>query len=492
MADVVNVVPRGYTENPDLMPVPRSQQKYGTWTWMLMMFSMNTCIPMFFLGPIGQGMGLNLWQAIWGSLIGNLVAVIVMWFNGVAGVKHGLNYPVQLRGSFGFGGGHVPVILRGLAGLMWFGIEAWAGSLAITMIIVKLTGVPNDQVTAVAIKYIIPALLVYLGSFVLVMLFGLQGIGKMANWAGPIMLVYFVWLVIFLLTRSEFQPNIPKLWTSTVGYFSLPFLAYLAVQTNWWATVALNISDISRGINPEKKGAFGTGLFVGIVLCQVLGTALGFTAATLTGTILPQDIIVKFSPGIFAVIVGLLFAFLAPWSTDMTANSIPLFNIIMSTFKARWKTAVIIGSIIAFFATPWWLRFFGGSSDQAINYINYMQAWAGNYGILLGPIAGIMIANFWIVRKQKVDLQELYTRPSKGLWRLPGFLALIATWVVCYIVAFVVAAVAPQWKDSFLAYITVFSLKIPFPGGVIWYVSVVAGILFEWLFGSLMSKPKAA
>jgi NCS1 family nucleobase:cation symporter-1 len=483
MADVVNVVPRGYTENPDLMPVPRSQQKYGTWTWMLMMFSMNTCIPMFFLGPIGQGLGLNLWQAIWGSLIGNLAAVIVMWLNGVAGIRHGLNYPVQLRDSFGFRGGHVPVILRGLAGLMWFGIEAWAGSLAITMIIVKLTGVPNDQVTAVAIKYIIPALLVYLGSFVLVMLFGLQGIGQMANWAGPIMLVYFVWLVIFLLTRSEFQPNIPKLWTSTVGYFSLPFLAYLAVQTNWWATVALNISDISRGINPAKKGAFGTGLFVGIVLCQMLGTFLGFTAVTLTGTILPQDIIVKYSPGAFAAIVGLLFAFLAPWSTDMTANSIPLFNIIMSTFKARWKPAVIIGSIIAFFATPWWLRFFGGSSDQAQNYINYMTSWASNYSILLGPIAGIMIAKYWLVRKQKVDLQALYTKPAKGLWSASGFLALLGTWVLCY----VTAALINQ-----MAYLNIGSLKVPFPGGVIWYFSVVYAILLEWFFASVIKDPKAA
>jgi nucleobase:cation symporter-1, NCS1 family len=476
MADVVNVVPRGYTENPDLMPVPRSQQKYGTWTWMLMMFSMNTCIPMFFLGPIGQGMGLNFWQALWGSLIGNLAAVVVMWLNGVPGMKYGLNYPVQLRGSFGFGGGHVPVILRGLAGLMWFGIEAWAGSLAITMIIVKLTGVPNDQVTAVAIKYIIPALLVYLGSFVLVMLFGLQGIGQMANWAGPIMLVYFVWLVIFLLTRSEFQPNIPKLWTSSVKYLSLPFLAYLAVQTNWWATVALNISDISRGINPEKKGAFGMGLFIGIVLCQMLGTALGFTAATLTGTILPQDIIVKYSPGAFAAIIGLLFAFLAPWSTDMTANSIPLFNIIMSTFKARWKTAVVIGSVIAFAATPWWY------AKGADTYFGYMQAWAGNYGILLGPIAGIMIADYWIVRKKKIDLQELYTKPAKGSWKLAGFLSLICTWVLCYLTAALI---------NQMAYFTIGSLKIPFPGGVIWYFSVVYAILLQWLFGSVF-KPKAA
>jgi len=466
------------------MPVPRSQQKYGGWTWTLMMFSMNTCIPMFFLGPIGQQAGLSFWQALWGSLVGNLVAVIVMWLNGVPGVRHGLNYPVQLRRSFGFGGGHVPVILRGLAGLMWFGIEAWAGSLAITMIIVKLAGVPNDMVTATAIRYIIISLVVYLGSFVLVMLFGLQGIGKMANWAGPVMLVYFVWLVIWLLTRGEFQPNIPKLWTSSVKYLSVPFLAYLAVQTNWWATVALNISDISRGINPQKKGAFGTGLFVGIVLCQMLGTALGFTAVSLTGTILPQDIIVKFSPGVVPAIIGLLFAFLAPWSTDMTANSIPLFNILMSTFKLRWKPAVIVGSIIAFFATPWWY------ARGADSYLGYMQAWAGNYGILLGPIAGIMIARYWIVDKQKVDLQGLYTKPAKGLWSLSGFLALLATWVVCYIVAFVVAALRPEWKDSFLAFINVGKARIPFPGGVIWYVSVLVSIAFEWLFASVI-KDKA-
>ncbi|MBE3064139.1 MAG: cytosine permease [Spirochaetes bacterium] len=277
------------------MPTPRSQQKYGGWTWTLMMFSMNTCIPMFFLGPIGQGLGLNFWQAMWGALVGNLAAVVVIWLNGVVGVRHGLNYPVQLRDSFGFRGGHVPVIMRGISGLVWFGVEAWAGSLAITMIVVSLAGVSKDMVTTVAIKYLVIALVVYLGSFVLVMFLGLKGIGQMANWAGPIMLVYFVWLVIWLLTRGEFHPNVPKLWTSSVRYLSLPFLGYLVVQTNWWAAVGLNISDISRGINPAKKGSSGIGLFIGIVIGQMIGTALGCSAVALTGTILPQDIIVKFS-----------------------------------------------------------------------------------------------------------------------------------------------------------------------------------------------------
>ena len=182
---------------------------------------------------------------------------------------------------------------------------------------------------------------------------------------------------------------------------SLPFLAYLAVQTNWWATVGLNISDISRGINPAKKGSFGIGLFVGIVIGQMIGTALGYSAVALTGTILPQDIIVRYSPGIVPAIIGLLFAFLAPWSTDMTANSIPLFNISMSTFMLRWKHAVIIGSIIAFFVAPWWAV----ENGQAC--VNYIQGWAGNYSILLGPIAGLMIANYWLVRSKKLDIGGL-------------------------------------------------------------------------------------
>jgi len=480
MADVV--VPKGYTENPDLMPLAKSQQKYGGWTWMLMMFSMNTCIPMFFLGPIGTGLGLNFWQALWGSLVGNLAAVIVMYLNGKVGVRHGITFPVQLRESFGFRGTHIPVVMRGLSGLVWFGVEAWAGSLAITMIIVAITGVPRDMVTAVALKYLIIALIVYLGSFVLVMLFGLQGIGQMANWAGPIMMVYFIWLVIWLATRGEFKPNIPKMWVSTSGYLSLNFLIYLAVQTNWWATVALNMSDISRGINPDKKGVLFWGLAIGVVVGQMIGTALGYAAVALTGTILPQDIIVKFSPGIVPALIGLLFAFLAPWSTDMTANSIPLFNILMSTFKLRWKPAVIIGTIIAFFAVPWWyVR--GGQM-----YVDYIQAWAGNYGILLGPIGGIMVANYWLVNKGKYGLQRLFTKGPGGAWyqngwRLSGFISLVLTWVVCYLIA---------WGINQMSYVNIGAAKIPFPGGVIWYFAVVVALLFEWLFGTLLKEYKRA
>lgn len=480
MAEDKEIIPQGYKENPDLLPIPKTQRAkgYNLYTWTMMMFSMNTCIPMFFLGPIGAGLGMDMWQALIGAFIGNAAAVIAMYLNGVVGVKYGIPYPVQLRESFGFRGMHLPVLLRGIAGTMWFGIEVWAGSYALTLIVFYILGIP----LAAAYSWVVVAVLFYVASFILVMRLGLKGIGKMADWAGPLMILYFIWLVWFLATQPQFAPNVPLLFVSTAGYFSLNFLAYLAVQTNWWATVALNISDLSRGMNPNKKGAYFWGLMIGVVGCQVLGTGLGYAAVGLTGFILPQDIVVNLNtiaPGLgalgsVAIIVGLLFAFLAPWSTDMTANSPALIDLLMSSFKLRWKNAVLGAGIVAFFVAPWW------AVGKAADYTNYMTSWAGNYGILLGPIAGIMIGSYWIYRKQNLDVQKLYTSGPQGYWFSGGwskaaYLSLILTWVVCYLIAF---------PTGQLAYIG----PVPFPGGVTWYPAIVFSFLFQVIFARMFKE----
>lgn len=470
------ITPQGYKENPDLMPLPAAERAkgYNLLTFVLMMFSMNTCIPMFFLGPIGAGLGMDLWQACVGGFIGNLAAVIAMYLNGSVGVKYGIPFPVQLRESFGFRGLHIPVLLRGFAGTMWFGIEAWAGSYALTLIALFAMGVPAATAITEAFTWLIVALLFYLGTFVLVMRLGLKGIGKMADYAGPLMLLYFIWLVWFLASTPEFAPNIPNLFVSTASYFSLNFLLYLAVQTNWWATVALNISDLSRGINPKKPGAFFGGLFIGIVICQVIGTALGYAAVGLTGTILPQDIILKYAPGAIAIVVGLLFAFLAPWSTDITANAPPLIDILMATLKMRWKTAVVVAAAIAFFAAPWW------AVAKAADYTGYMTSWASNYGILLGPLAGVMIGNYWFTRKRTYDLQKLYTfGPNgcwyKGGWSMSSYVTVLITWVLCYGIA---------WATNQLAWFG----GIPWPGGVIWYFAIVISFIFKVLLDKAFNE----
>lgn len=474
MAEEMVVTSQGYKENPDLLPIPVSQRRYGTWTWILMMFSMNTAIPMFFLGPIGKGLGLDLWQVLVGAFIGNLAVIIVMWLNGFVGMKHGITFPVQLRESFGFRGIHVPLVLRSISGIIWYGIEAYVGSLALIMIFLFAIGTPTGDIMTIAVRYLPIMIVIYLAALVLVMRIGLRGIGRAATWAGPIMLLYFIWLVIFLATRPEFSPNIPGLFVSTAGYFSAGFLIYLAIQTNWWATVALNISDLSRGINPKKPRTLLIGLFVGIVICQLIGTGLGYAAVTLTGTILPQEIILMFAPGILAIVLGLSFCFLAPWTTDIVANAPPVVGSLMAQAKLSWKWAVLVAAIIAFFVAPWW------AFERAQGIIDYTQAWAGNYGILLGPIAGIMVGNFWVTRKGRYDVQKLYTFGPGGCWYAKGwskaaYVSFILTWVVCYLIA---------WPTG---QITVFA-GIPFPGGVIWYAAVVVSFILYIIFAKVFKE----
>jgi NCS1 family nucleobase:cation symporter-1 len=479
MAEEKPITPQGYKENPDLMPVPMAERQKGfnVYTWTMAMFSMNTCIPMFFLGPIGAGLGMDLTQALVGAFIGNVAAVIVMYLNGVPGVKYGIPYPIQLRESYGWKGIHIPVLMRGGAGTMWFGIEVWAGSYALTLIALFALGMPAAQAINTAFSYVVIAVIFYVASFGIVMRYGLKAIGRVADFAGPLMLLYFIWLVYFLNST----PGFGSPWgVSTAGYFSVSFLLYLAVQTNWWATVALNISDLTRGIKP--KGGQSTlfwGLMIGVVGCQVLGTGLGYAAVAMTGQILPQDIIVTYAPGGLAIVIGLLFAFLAPWSTDITANTPPLIDILMATLKLRWKTAVVVAAVIGFFAAPWW------AVGQAADYTGYMTAWAGNYGILLGPIAGVMIASFWVARKKTLDVQRLYTYGPQGYWLSGGwgkaaFLAMFLTWVVCYIIAIGanVGMGLPPLDPSFFGYIG----PIPFPGSVTWYPATIFSFLFMvWL-----------
>ena len=461
-ADTI-VTSEGYKENPDLLPLRPEQKTLGSLTFTLMMFSLNTAIPMFFLGPIGAQLGLSLSQALVGAFVGNLAAVVAIYLNGIPGVKYGISYPVQLREPFGFKGTQLPVVMRGISGIVWFGIEAYVGSLALMMIIFAAAGVSKDSITPMAIRYLIIALFFYLGSFVIVMRYGLKAIGKVANIAGPLMLLYFIWLVYFLWRSPEFEVNIPNLYKSTAGYFSLSFLIYLAVQTNWWATIAANISDLSRGINSKSPQALGIAVFFGVVICQVVGTGLGYTAATLTGVVLPQEIIVKFAPGALGVGLGLIFAFVGPWTTDLTANAPAAIDILMSIFKLRWKTAVIGAGVIAFFAAPWWAI----ESGPAI--VQYVTNWASNYGILIGPFTGIMIGNYWWLRKQNYDLKKLYTYGSNGCWYAGGwskaaYITLVLTWVACYIIAIPTGQM--QYVSGF-----------PFPGGVTWYFAVVISLI---------------
>ncbi|MCE4614841.1 MAG: cytosine permease [Desulfurococcales archaeon] len=463
-------------EHPELKPIPDNERVYGTLTFWFMMFSMNTCLAMFFLGPIAEGLNLTPIEAAIGAFIGNFAATIVMILNGYPGWKYGIPFPVQLRPSFGRKGIHLPVLLRGIVGAGWLGVEAYGGSLAITMIALWALGVERTQVVGMAYKYVIIALVAYIALAVIVTSRGLKGIGYVANYGGPLLLLYFLWLLVFLHGK-----NINVIIPTGVGVGSTAFMTYIAVQTNWWATVALNISDLSRGLKKNSKtlweGLVG-GPLVGIVAAQVFGTLLGYYLILYTqtlygkGIVTPQDIVMVAAPGTIALILGELFAFLAPFSTDVTANIPPIIDILTASFKLSLKKAALVAGIIGFLIAPWW------AVDKGQDYVNYVTSFSSNYGVILGPIAGIMLADYYILQRMKYSEKELYMRTGEK-WldnvNWAGVTSLILAILTSYIYSWI------RGELQSLGFLV-------FPNPLSWYIGVFSGLAYQMVLFKLLYK----
>jgi NCS1 family nucleobase:cation symporter-1 len=461
-----DVKPVGYVENESLLPIPSNKRLYGTGTFTWMMFSMNVCIPLFFLGSIGLQLGLSITEVALGALLGNLATTVILFLNGLPGVKYGIPYPVQLRPSWGFKGSKIPVVLRGIVGAGWYGIEAYSGSLAILMVALYILGYAGRDPVAIAsasFRYVVFVVASYVSFATIATAKGLGMIARVVNVTGPLLLVYFIWLTLQLSTRQ-----ITPVGNSGAGLFSRSFALYLAIQTNFWATMSLNISDLSRGLYADKRGvrALIIGPVAGIVLTAVVASILGYYLTMYTGYSTPQEIILYTAPGVVAVVLGQVFASIAPFSTDITANIPALVNILTTCFKMKWRNAVVVAGFIGFLLAPWW------AVEKGPDIINYVSAFTSNYGLVLGPIAGIMIADYYLVRKN-YDLRKLYANGPEGYWYEGGYnKAAILTYVLSIIIIYAVSYVIGD--------ITIVGV-IPFPTSLSWYVGVVVATLLYFV-----------
>lgn len=427
---------------------PRGPEgRLGPLGFSLVMFSMASCLPLFFLGPIAYRSGLTLGQALAAALIGNLVVAAAMALNGHAGVAEGIGFQEQARRVYGVTAGRAAVALRGLVGALWFGVEAYNGALALVMIALMAVGHSGEGLVAEASHLVPAALALYLALMLVVMRGGMEAVGRAATLAGPLMMLYFAWLALWLHGRGA-----PAAAPRGVPWASAAFLAYLAIQTNWWATVAVNMSDLSRVA--RSWGAVWAGVLAGMVGGQALGTYLGYVLAAETGKALPQEIIAAYAPGALAVSLGLIFSFLAPWTTDITANVPALADLVAELSGAPWGRAAAVAVALGFVLAPWWAL---GSAQDIVGYV---AGFAASYGVILGPLLGPMIASHWLAGK-RLDPQG----GGRTSWpAVTGFLAGVA---LSY-------AASPLLGG--LARARIGPLAIPFPAGPAWYVGTAASL----------------
>ena len=396
--------------NEDLAPIPLSARTWGTYNYISLWVAMSVCIPTYMLASGLIAVGMSWKQALLTILLGNVIVLIPMILNAHAGAKYGIPFPVYVRASFGVLGANVPAVLRALVACGWFGIQCWIGGLAIFSML---------KVVAPALAQHENLIWVCFFSFwllnIAVIWRGIETIKALQVVSAPFMLAVGLALLFWMVNKAGgFGAVLASAGEfHSVGGTVRPsfwkiFVPSLTGIVGFWATVALNIPDFTRYARSQKAQMLGQAL--GLPLAMTLYSFIGIAVTAATVIVSPNhkaiwspiDLIGSFNQPVIALI-GLLALMLATLNTNVAANVVSPSNDFanLNPRLISFRTGGLITGVLGILCMPWKL---------AANPEKYINGWLVGYSGLLGPIAGVMIADYFIIRKSNLDLNGLYRR----------------------------------------------------------------------------------
>jgi NCS1 family nucleobase:cation symporter-1 len=426
--------------SPDMAPVPAEGRKWNARDLAVLWISLSACVPTYMLASSLIELGMNWWQGVLTIFLGNCIVLIPMSLNAHAGTRYGIPFPVYCRAAFGLRGANVPALMRALVACGWFGIQTWIGGMALhTLFAVwfpqwkTAPKLPGLGITA-------PQLCCFLAFWfinVYVVWRGIHTIRVLLNIKAPLLIILGLLLLAWayvqadgfgpmLSQKSQFDPGEPK-----SGQFWLFFFPALTANVSFWATLSLNIPDFSRYAKSQRDQVIGqaVGLPTTMALYSFIGVAV--TSATMViykETIWdPVKLLERFeNPAV--LIVAMLALCLATLATNIAANVVSPAND-FAHLKPNWisfRVGGVITGIIGLLIQPWRLL---------ENATIYIDQWLIGYSLLLGACGGVLIADYWLVRRTHLDQAGLYRRDGPywylGGWNPLAFVALAAGMAVC-------------------------------------------------------------
>jgi NCS1 family nucleobase:cation symporter-1 len=389
--------------NEDLAPIPAAKRSWGVYNYASLWVAMSVCIPTYMLASGLIAGGMSWWQAIATILLGNLIVLVPMLLNAHAGAKYGIPFPVFVRASFGVRGANVPAVLRALVACGWFGIQTWIGGQAIyTMAKILFPAVANAPGAAWACFFAFWAL------NMVVIWRGIETIKFLEGIGAPFMLCIGLLLLWWITGKAGGLGPVlsaPSKFHSTSEFIRF-FIPSLTGMVGFWATVALNIPDFTRYAKSQKAQALGQalGLPAAMTLYSFIGVAVTSASAVLFGEPIwdPVALLARFNEPVVAFI-ALIALLIATLNTNVAANVVSPSND-FSNLNPRlisFRTGGLITGVIGICMMPWKLL-----SD----FSAYIFGWLVGYSALLGPIAGVMIADYYVVRRSRLKVDDLYRR----------------------------------------------------------------------------------
>jgi NCS1 family nucleobase:cation symporter-1 len=416
--------------NDDIRPANAQERHWSVGNMASLWIGMVVCVPTYTLagGLVKEGM--NWWQAVLTIMLGNLIVLVPMVLNGHAGTKYGVPFPVLARASFGIQGAHIPSMLRALVACGWFGIQTWFGGFAIYQLLNALTG---DALVGEALPVlgISPA---EFGCFVLfwvmqlaIIYKGVNSIRILETLAAPFLIAIGFALLAWayfaaggfdtmLEMPSAFDPGGPR-----EGEFMSVFVPSLTAMVGFWATLSLNIPDFTRYAKSQRDQILGQAIGLPTTMTLFAFISVAVTSAT---TVIFQDpttgalhepvwdptVLAGMIGGGGTVIISLLALAVATLSTNIAANVVSPANALINLApqKFTFQMGGYITAGIGFAILPWKLIASTGG---------YIFTWLVGYSALLGPIVGILLADYFVLRRTELDVDGLFKHKGPYTYR---------------------------------------------------------------------------
>lgn len=470
--------------NRDIAPVGKAHRTWAVKDYAVLWISMSACVPTYMLASSLIDGGMNWWQAVLTIFLGNCIVLVPMVLNAHAGTKYGIPYPVYCRPAFGILGANVPAVLRALVACGWFGIQTWIGGAAIY----KLVGLFAPSLLSLPPAFLglnagqWACFLFFWGINMFVIYKGVESIRVLLNVKAPLLIALGLALLAWaytqaggfgpmLSTPSQFAPAQPK-----EGQFWSFFFPALTANIGFWATLSLNIPDFSRYAHSQKDQVWGQalGLPTTMGLYSFIGVAVTSATVIIYGRTIwdPVELIANFkNPLVLAVALGSLV--LATLATNIAANVVGPANDFAHLWpeKIDFRVGGYITGVVGILIQPWKLI-----ADPS----GYIFKWLVAYSALLGSVGGILIADYYLLRRAKLDVRELYEKGGKYWYAggvngvalvalalgiapvIPGFLGTVGAlhvapmwtslynyaWFISFAISFAAYRIFMKWGDN--------------------------------------------
>ena len=415
--------------NTDIAPTRASQRTWTRWNVASLWVGMAICVPTYTLGGVLTAyFGLSVSEALWTILIANIVVLIPLTLNAYPGTRYGIPCPVVMRASFGIIGSNVPSLIRAVVACGWFGVQTLFGGIAIHLMLSALF----DGWAALGGVGEVLGFFIFWFANLAVVIRGAESIKRLEALAAPLLLLVAIGLMVWALPKISLSAVLATPATRPEGapLFGY-FMAGLTAMVGFWATLSLNIPDFSRYARTQRSQVMGQiiGLPLTMFLFAGLGVILTAASVELTGKTISDPInLIGQIDNDFWVIVAMLMIVLATISTNTAANIVSPTNSFQNIAPRfiNENRGVMLTGVIGLALMSWELLKKMGWLDTDVSVESLYSNWLLGYSSLLGPIAGIMVIDYFLIKKQTYNLIALY-KDNAGYpaWNRAGFIAFL-------------------------------------------------------------------